>query len=205
MKPPRRLFAFRVLSAVAVMLAPALAGAQTFTVAPTSLAFGNQATGITSAPKTFTITNGAASDLTFTLSTTGDYAAVDQCSGTVPASGTCIVSATLTPTTLGARNGSITVTDTTNSGNTRTVTATGNGVVPTTLSTDKLAFGDVVQNTASATKNLKITNNQSVPLTGLTLTPSKAVYSVSGCPATLNPGATCTAQVLASKPMSDDV
>jgi len=80
------------------------------TINKTSLTFGMQTVGTTSAPKQATIKNNLPTALTFSTVTTGDFAESDTCSGSVPANGgTCILNVTFTPTATGTRTGTLTV------------------------------------------------------------------------------------------------
>jgi len=87
-------------------------------VSPTSLTFGSQKTGTTSAPKTVTLTNNLSSALSFVTSFTGadptDFAATDNCSESVPAKSKCTLSVTFTPGAVGSRSATLNVTDSAN-------------------------------------------------------------------------------------------
>jgi len=80
------------------------------TINKTSLTFGLQTVGTTSAPKQATLKNNLPTPLTFSTVTTGDFAESDTCGGSVPANGgTCILNVTFTPTATGTRTGTLTV------------------------------------------------------------------------------------------------
>lgn len=83
---------------------PALA--QTVTVSPTSVAFGNQVQGTTSSVHKVTLKNGQSSAVTITSITTSlsDYAKTNNCPvspATLAAAATCTISITFTPSVLG--------------------------------------------------------------------------------------------------------
>jgi hypothetical protein len=193
-----------VFLAVALMAGVTTAGAQTFTVSPTSLAFGNQVVNSTSVARTITLTNGAGGALTFSVTANGPYTSTDACNGSVAASGTCVISVRFVPTALGSSPGSIVISDTTSGSNTRTVPLTGSGVLATTLSVTSLALGDVVQGGTSKVKKFKLTNNQDVQLTTITITSSNPAFTVTGCSSNLGARKTCTASVT-FKPTSPPV
>ncbi len=97
---------------------------------PTSLAFGGQLLTTTSAAKMVTLTNTGTSSLTVnTIGTSGDFAQTNTC-GTLPAtlaaSANCTISVTFAPTVLGARTGTLTITDNAG-GSPHTVPLTGTG------------------------------------------------------------------------------
>jgi len=112
-----------------------LTGAGTNTVpsvgfAPTSLSFGGQLRTTTSAAKTVTLTNTGTSALTInSVAASGDFAQTNTCPvspATLAAAGTCTISVTFAPTAVGARTGTLTVTDNAG-GSPHTVPLTGTG------------------------------------------------------------------------------
>jgi hypothetical protein len=106
-------------------------------LAPASLAFGNQVLNTTSAAKTVTLTNTGNAALTInSIAASGDFAATSTGANACPispatlsataGSNTCVISVTFTPTALGARAGTLTVTDNAG-GSPHTVGLTGTG------------------------------------------------------------------------------
>ena len=96
-------------------------------LAPTSLNFGNQQAGTSSAPQLVTLTNTGGSTLNISaVAAAGDFTESDNCVGTVAAGASCNINVTFTPTATGARSGSITITD--NAANSpQTVSLSGTG------------------------------------------------------------------------------
>ena len=85
------------------------------------------------------------------------------CSTALAAGAKCNLAFTLTPTSLGAQTGSLTIT--TNAGNgPQMVTLTGTGIAQTTLSATSVSFGNVTINSTSALQIVTLTNNQKVAL-----------------------------------------
>jgi Bacterial Ig-like domain (group 2)/Abnormal spindle-like microcephaly-assoc'd, ASPM-SPD-2-Hydin len=84
----------------------------TLTFNPTSVNFGNQPVNTTSGKQPITVTNTgtAAVNITSLVASAG-FGETDNCVGALPASGTCTIQATFTPTTATAFNGTIVVTD----------------------------------------------------------------------------------------------
>jgi hypothetical protein len=75
-----------------------------------SLAFGNQNVGSTSAARAITVTNpGSASVAISSVSATGPFAQTNTCGSSLGAGASCTVSVTFTPTTAGAANGTLSV------------------------------------------------------------------------------------------------
>ncbi len=90
-------------------------GAIPVVLSPTSLAFGTEAVGTTSAPKTVTLTNNSGATLTISsIVASGDYAATPSgnvpCGTTVSAGATCTFSVSFTPNVTGSISGAATVT-----------------------------------------------------------------------------------------------
>jgi DNA-binding beta-propeller fold protein YncE len=168
----------------------------TVTVTPASLNFGNVVVNTTSAVKTVTLKNTGTvpisiSSLTVAPGTAYAIAASPSttCAGTLAAGASCTLAVTLTPASLGAQTGALTIAS--NASNSpQTVTLSGTGIAPTTLSATAVAFGDVVIDESSAIKDVTLKNNQAVAL-------SIASLSVSGSGFALDPSTTCTGTLAA--------
>jgi len=78
------------------------------TVSPTSIYFGNQQVGTTSAPQTVTVTNDGAKPINILgigiFGQTADFAQTNNCGVSLPSHSSCTVSVTFTPTKLGGRS-----------------------------------------------------------------------------------------------------
>jgi uncharacterized repeat protein (TIGR01451 family) len=98
-------------------------------VAPSSLSFGSQGTGTTSAAQPVVVTSSGTSALTVSsASVTGPFqVSNDGCSGAGPIApaGTCTVQVVFQPTALGPASGTLTITS---DGGTKTVALSGTGV-----------------------------------------------------------------------------
>jgi hypothetical protein len=153
-------------------------GVPATTLSTTNLNLGNAVVGTVSATKLLTIHNQSSGSLSltqlifngpFALDTTSAIA--NECpipggalSGTLPALSSCAIGITFNPTVLGATaGGKVTILDTDPSGPVSAALG-GTGVAPTTLSPTSVNFGNVVENTTSATKSVTFTNYQSVAL-----------------------------------------
>jgi hypothetical protein len=107
-------------------------GTATLSASPTSLAFGNQTTGTTSAAQSVTISNtGSAAASLSAVSTTAPYAQTNTCGNSLAAGATCTASITFAPTAAGASTGSFTVTSNA-SNSTLTVALSGTGTASST-------------------------------------------------------------------------
>ncbi len=144
---------------------------------PSTAAFGNQRQGTASAQMTSTLTNTgsaalAISNITITGTNPGDFTLVTPASGTdcrtvgsVSASGgTCVIAATFTPSALGGRAATVSVTDNA-SGSPHTLALTGTGTAPAVgLSATTVTFPNQIQVTTSAPQTLTVTNTGTATL-----------------------------------------
>jgi len=187
----------------------ALSGTGTLplSISPTSLAFGTQTVGTTSAAKTVTLTNNQSTTLSFSFSASGSYAINSSgttCGASLASKGTCKIAATFTPTANGSANGAITITDATPfSPQLVPLSGTGSGgsTVPLTFTPTSLTFSAQAVATTSAPKLLTVKNNSASAITLSTIATS-GDFSAAGTGATpctsslnLTPAATCTLNV----------
>jgi hypothetical protein len=85
------------------------------TFAPTTLSFPAQTVATASAAQTVTITNNLATSVSPAIIGSGDYAATPggatPCGSTLAAKAACTFTVTFTPSAVGTRNSTITITD----------------------------------------------------------------------------------------------
>ena len=86
------------------------------TISPTTLNFGGQSVGTTSAVQTVTLTNTGNQSLSLTSVTVtgknaGDFTQSNTCASTIAAGSSCTVNVTFTPTAAGTRTANLTFTD----------------------------------------------------------------------------------------------
>jgi len=135
------------------------------TLDPTTLDFGSEAVGYTTAPQTFTWTNNSSfasqvTSVTFGGTNAGDYAVTSNNCGAVAGGASCQITVVFTPSALGVRSGTLFVL----SGvNTLTASLTGTGVPGFTLSPTSLNFGSLDVG-ASATETLTLSSNATGPV-----------------------------------------
>jgi len=173
----------------------------------TSVSFGNQLVGTTSAASAVTVTNNGTASLTFTsIAVTGDFAIAASgttCNTSAPvaASSNCVINVTFTPTAAGSRSGSLTLTDNA-SGSPQVVGLSGTGTAPSvSLSTTSVSFGNQPVGTTSAASAATVTNNGTANLAISTVTMggtnvSDFATSADNCTgATVIPNGACTVSV----------
>jgi len=142
----------------------ALAGSgasSTVSVSPTTVAFGTEVLGSSSAGQNVTITNTGIENVTInSVSASGGYSETDNCSGASLTPGqNCMITATFAPVTNGALSGTLTINDTA-AGSPHIVALTGTGQLAMTLSAN-LTFPATNVGSSSAPQTMTVTNNQS--------------------------------------------
>jgi FG-GAP-like repeat/Abnormal spindle-like microcephaly-assoc'd, ASPM-SPD-2-Hydin/FG-GAP repeat len=135
------------------------------TLSPTSLNFGSQNVGTSSAPQVATLTNNTSGSVTITgISITGgdsgDYSETNDCGTSLAAGGSCSISVTFKPTAIGTRSGTLQATDSDpSSPQTTSLTGVGTqGPPAVTLSPTSLMFSWQPINTSSAPSPVTLTN-----------------------------------------------
>jgi hypothetical protein len=170
------------------------------TPSPSSLAFPNQEVTTTSSPEEITITNNGAAVLNVTkVAANGDFAQSNNCTSLNPGD-TCSISATFTPSVLGERTGTITVTDNAWD-NPMTVNLSGKGVGPmVSLTPPSLTFGNQLVGTTSAAQNIAVNNNGHSPLTVKEIIATGDFSQTNTCNNSVAPGSSCSVSVTFTPP-----
>jgi hypothetical protein len=169
-------------------------------LSPTSINFGNQSDGTTSAASAITVTNSGNATVTFTsIAVTGtnlaNFGETNNCGSSLTQGSTCTINVTFSPTTAGSYSAAVTLTDNA-ANNPQSVGLSGTGIVPVTLSASSLSFGTVLVGTSKTASPVTLTNQMSVALTGITVAATGTGYSqVNTCGTSIAAGATCTITV----------
>jgi exo-beta-1,3-glucanase (GH17 family) len=186
-------------------LATPAQAAVTLSLSPSSVAFGNQTVGTSSAAKTVTVTNSGTTAATVSVSITGTGAAAykqtNTCTASVAAGKTCSVSVTFAPTAATAYNASVSVSAT--GATAKTATLTGTGVAATTVTASAnptaLTFASTAVGASSAAQSITITNTGTGTLTvssvSITGTNASAFAQSNTCTAAVAAGKTCSVSV----------
>jgi hypothetical protein len=158
----------------------------TVSVSPLSLAFGSQTVLVTSAPMDVTLTNNTSTAIAFTTAFTGPNAADfavsgGTCTTTVPASSSCTVGVTFTPSNPpSAESATLLFIFGAPSNPSAQVALTGTGTVappPASFSISSVAaFPGQLVTTTSSPETLTITNNgaAALPITSVTISGADA-------------------------------
>jgi hypothetical protein len=180
-------------------------GVQQVTLSVASLAFGNQADGSKSAAKTVTVTNNTSNTLSISGTAINGKNASEfvissnTCGSSIGGHSSCKIGVTFEPVTPGSKSATLTITDTaTNSP--QTVSLTGTGVAPVTVTPSSETFAAQKVGTTSPPKVITVKNNlpTALKMSGNTFKGTNAHdFSQSGttCKATLPAGASCTISV----------
>ncbi|HEV2378201.1 MAG TPA: choice-of-anchor D domain-containing protein [Terriglobia bacterium] len=165
-------------------------------LSPTSLSFGNQAVGTSSAPQTVTLTNTGSATLNISGVTTGpDYSQTNTCASSVAAGASCTLTVTFTPTTAGTFSESLTMTDNATD-SPETVSLSGTGTAPSAgLSPGSLTFAGQQVGTSSAAQNVTLTNTGSAVLTITSIVSSGDFSETNTCGTSLAAGASCAMSI----------
>jgi hypothetical protein len=156
-------------------------GTPAVTLAPSTLTFGSQNLGTTSAGQTVTLTNSgtnalAIASISFQGADPGDFTGTSTCGRSLAVNASCTVTVEFKPTVAAARTAALTVRDNA-SGSPQSVALSGTGVntgtPAVTLSATSLTFASQAVGTSSASQTITLTNSgtgalsiTSVSLTG---------------------------------------
>jgi len=164
-----------------------------------TLTFSGQTIASPSAAQAVTLTNTGSAALNISnVTSSGDFAQVNNCSTSVAAGGNCTINVTFTPTVSGNRFGSVTITDNTVSGSqTISMSGTGTGAnfqISASTQTATVSAGQQ----ATYTLNISSVGADTQPVTlGCSGAPT-ANISCSVSPGTVTPSATTTAALTVS-------
>jgi hypothetical protein len=174
----------------------------TLQLSASTLAFGNQEIGSTSAAQSVVATNQGTTAVTFTsITASGSFSETDNCTKAPLQPGTnCAISVTFTPLAVGSSVGALMLNDNA-PGSPQEVQLTGTGVQPSTttvlqISPASLNFGSQNVGTTSPSQAVSVTNQGTTSVTFASITVSGAFAETDNCTAApLQPGAGCTINV----------
>jgi hypothetical protein len=180
--------------------------APTVSLAKSSLTFAGQVVGTRSSSQTVTLTNTSVLSLTISgVSVTGtnatDFSQTNTCASSLAPGGKCTITVTFTPTALGPRAASVSITDNA-ADSPETIVLGGTGVVAgsnVTLSPTSLTFATQDVGTPSTVQSVTLSNYGTVALgissIGITGVDPNDFVQTHTCAASVAPGASCTINV----------
>jgi hypothetical protein len=165
---------------------------------PSSLNFGNQTVGATSAPMTTTLSNVGIVAVTITsIVITGPnsstFAQMNNCPAIIAPNGSCTITVTFAPTALQSYSASLTVNDNAlGSPTIAPLTGTGSGPI-LMISPANLTFPQQYVGTSGLPQSVTLTNNGNGPLLITSVTTNPADFgSLDACGNSLSEGASCS-------------
>ncbi len=174
----------------------------TLVIAPASLSFGVVVVGTTSDSQVETLTNNGGSELVINgVAIAGtnatDFDQSSTCGSGLGAAASCTLNVTFTPSQLGPRSASITITDdTVVSSQAFSLTGVGGDSGPNaTLSPTNLSFGNQEVKTTSAIQSITLSNYGTTTLGITNISASLDFGQTNTCNSTLASGASCTINV----------
>lgn len=165
------------------------------TTTPTSLSFQSQVVGTTSTARTITLQSTGTGPLQVSsIAVTGPFSETNTCTtGPIASGASCTVQVTFTPTATGSTTGVLTITD--NAG-TQTVSLTGNGSAPVSLSSTSLNFGSLAVGGTSTARTVTVTNRLTTSLTFTSIaTTGPFAIGTNTCGAGIAANSSCTVGV----------
>jgi len=170
--------------------------ATTVSLSPSSLSFGSQSVGTTSAPQPVTLTNTGTGTLNVAnIATTGDFAQTNNCGTSMTAGASCTINVTFIPTASGTRTGTLSVTDNADA-SPQTVSLTGTGIAPSvSFAPTSLSFQPQLVGSTSAPQNVSLTNIGTDTLMITSISTTGDFAQTSNCGSSLAAGASCSITV----------
>lgn len=157
------------------------------TITPTSLAFGNITVGDSSSAQTVTITNTGTQTLTISnITANGDFSQTNTCGAlqnVLNVGQSCAISVTFSPTSSGARNGSLAISDNA-TGSPQSVALSGTGVSQFTLSSPSPNVTTLI---GSGSATFKISASAPSNFTGSITLSCPSILTANGGTCTFNP------------------
>jgi len=134
------------------------------TLSTTSLNFGSQAVGTTSFARNINLSNTGNAPLSIaSITVSGDFSESNNCGTSLAAGNSCSISVRFTPTIGGTRTGTLAISDNA-AGSPQTVSLSGTGTQPVTLSPTSVSFGSIAVGSTSAARTVTVRNNQAVAI-----------------------------------------
>ena len=162
------------------------------TLSPNSLTFAPQAISTTSAPQAVTLTVAGNAPLNIAqIVTSGDFVQTNNCPSSVAVGSNCTIQVTFTPTSAGARDGSLVVEDNAPD-SPQKVSLTGTGLGPLiSLMPTLLSFPSQPVGTSSNPQVIVLSNPGTTTLQISKVATTGDFQSSNTCGATVAPGASC--------------
>jgi len=170
----------------------------TDTLSAFALNFTSQQIGTTSAAQTITLTNSGGVPLTLIAASVspGDFSVVNACGNSLAAHATCAFNVTFSPTAVGARSATLTITD---QFRYQTVALNGTGIAGpgVSLTPVSLVYPATGVGLTALAQTLTLTNNGGIPLivSSVVVSPGFAI-ALNSCTTTVAVNASCSLTIV---------
>ncbi len=168
------------------------------TLTPSSLAFPSMPVGTSSGSQSITLANTGNMDLALSaIQAAGDYTQTNNCPASLAAGTTCTINVTFTPTEVGTRTGTVTISDNV-AGSPQSAGLTGSGIVQSALvalTPASLTFASVPVSSSGVAQTVTLANTGNMALNISTIQIAGDYGQTNNCPASLAAGATCSISV----------
>jgi subtilisin family serine protease len=163
---------------------------------PTTLSFGSQRVGTSSAAQNVVLSNSGTAPLTITsIPTAGQFSQTNNCGTTVAVGGSCNIAVTFNPVMRGNLTGSLALSSNT-AGSSPVTNLSGTGIGPVaTTSVSSLSFGSQNVGTTSSAQAVTLTNTGDATLNISSIQIAGDFAQSGNCSSTLAAGANCTLNV----------
>ncbi|HVG92415.1 MAG TPA: choice-of-anchor D domain-containing protein, partial [Alphaproteobacteria bacterium] len=162
------------------------------TLSTGSVTFTTQLAGTTSAAQPVTLTSSGETALNInSIVASGDFGQANDCGTSLPATQSCTIQITFTPTARGVRSGAVTISDNSTS-NPELISLSGTGIAPVaSLSRTSLAFGNQVLN-VPVSSTITLTNTGDATMAIASIAAGGDFSQSNDCGVSLAPLAHCT-------------
>ena len=165
-------------------------------LSPGALEYSPQAVGSNSQSQQVQFRNMSSQPLTITsISISGDFTQSNNCGSSLDAAGSCSLFITFTPTAVGARTGSLLISDSA-SDNAQVLSMNGNGLGPVaSVSPAALTFSSTAVGVSSPSQAITLANQGNESLDVNSIQATGDFSETNNCPSTLGAGLSCTISV----------
>jgi hypothetical protein len=170
--------------------------APTLTLSPSAVNFGRRAFGTSSGNTPITVTNTGTTTVTLSsIAITGanvsSFPESTNCSTSLTPGSSCTIFVSFAPSAAGSFSAAATVTSNA-TGSPQSVGLSGTGIPPVAVNPGSILFGNVVTGTSKGA-TIKVTNQMTVALTGISIVASGAPFTqTNNCGTTLAPNTQCS-------------
>jgi hypothetical protein len=141
------------------------------------------------------------------IASSGEFAQTNNCPiapSTLNAGQSCSISVTFKPTTTGTQNGGVALKDNSPASPQQTISATGTGEpYAFALNPSSLNFPNEIPGNSSPAQSVTVLNDGAaqVGIADISISPADGTFTqTNNCPATLQPGQSCTVQIVFRPP-----